>query len=1129
MKKRFFNALLLGAVLLSTNVVTSCKDYDDDINSLQSQIDKLATAEQLKSEIATLSSAVTAAKAEAIAEANKALEAAKAAQATADKAATKEQLEELRKAVEAADAAAKKAQEDLATAKANLEELIAKKADQSALDEANTKIALAQVAIAENKAAAAAAQAAAEGAKADAAQALADAKAAIAEAKTALETDIAKKADQTALDAAVSRITALEDFVGNLEDLKSKSLDAVVSEKIAEIVLDASNKESLAGRVAALESLVSSMEDGSIALNIQGLQESLDELKKEAEAIIGAYSAMVTNVSLVTSMQKVFTLAFNSNSLRLYNFYDKDNFEKISEVWGSSYSLNYTVDNRLGFTVAGEQDNVFPASKDDVDKQLEFKKGSYTVKGDMLLVRVNPTNAILKKEDISLINSQGKELTDIIECTDVKPYEGLLTRSAGEGNGLWVITYNLKKEFEQKALDAAMTEKGRQILYAVSVNTSKADVENGEKQLVSENRRVVSEYDVTLGTSPANMAYDFKVNDKSVRSIHNRFRSSESSGRLTDHVKELNWKDAPAVSANDKNTVNKLPGWNGYDDNRQNEKTLAVVMGEDITIEYPNPELNPIKGFYVTLDYAFAIGDGGTDVSEINAWNSYEYENVGTFEFKGFEKTGVKTPAKMFEGNVGTIKINNMNNVRGDIIGFRVYAVNLDGTLVDPDGRAFYVALGDAVEDGSFGPKDDVASTITPNKAADGKYLTSGKSIIRSVEKDGLKFNKNLSTWGYEDEYGNINYYRWLTSKDNPNKTSAPAVTVQFFEDENGTNPIQPWNLAAAIKNDKAKYYQIVVDNLADYIDNGEYTQTMTTFDQVNGANIPVQTVTFKWKKVLPTAFPANFAFRTAQETTAGSGEFIAYMYPNKDNSQDYRVDSNRGFGYKDMNNIFFGLDKNYVFSLATSQKVNGKDATLDVYYNDNSYVFAVANEYIKDMKHDVTVSYNYGPISTVIENGKVKTQDHKVNYGKTLKVTYACWAGVNKYAWVQNADITNGLQWSAEGTTAKVVTDMISVTNGYNNDFFGKSLWKLIDEINFLEIDGEPELLSADGQKNPYFVPAFTADRDAIIFTQNNTQIDTNPTADHEETLIFYVKDCFGHKNKVELKVNILKAKAVN
>lgn len=36
----------------------------------------------------------------------------------------------------------------------------------------------------------------------------------------------------------------------------------------------------------------------------------------------------------------------------------------------------------------------------------------------------------------------------------------------------------------------------------------------------------------------------------------------------------------------------------------------------------------------------------------------------------------------------------NGDNIIDDIIGFRVYAVNYDGTLVDPDGKAFYVKLG---------------------------------------------------------------------------------------------------------------------------------------------------------------------------------------------------------------------------------------------------------------------------------------------------------------------------------------------------------------------------------------------------------------------------------------------------
>lgn len=41
MNKKFINALLFSAALLSTGMVSSCKDYDDDINGLQEQIDAI--------------------------------------------------------------------------------------------------------------------------------------------------------------------------------------------------------------------------------------------------------------------------------------------------------------------------------------------------------------------------------------------------------------------------------------------------------------------------------------------------------------------------------------------------------------------------------------------------------------------------------------------------------------------------------------------------------------------------------------------------------------------------------------------------------------------------------------------------------------------------------------------------------------------------------------------------------------------------------------------------------------------------------------------------------------------------------------------------------------------------------
>ena len=41
MKRKYFSALLMGALTIaSVSTFTSCKDYDDDIDNLQSQIDK---------------------------------------------------------------------------------------------------------------------------------------------------------------------------------------------------------------------------------------------------------------------------------------------------------------------------------------------------------------------------------------------------------------------------------------------------------------------------------------------------------------------------------------------------------------------------------------------------------------------------------------------------------------------------------------------------------------------------------------------------------------------------------------------------------------------------------------------------------------------------------------------------------------------------------------------------------------------------------------------------------------------------------------------------------------------------------------------------------------------------------
>ena len=102
MRKKYLSALLFGALLFaSTGTFTSCKDYDDDINNLQEQLDKKASLEELNAKVAQLETAIAEAKAtaeKAKATAEEALE--KASQEGQSDGVSEEQLAELKAEIE---------------------------------------------------------------------------------------------------------------------------------------------------------------------------------------------------------------------------------------------------------------------------------------------------------------------------------------------------------------------------------------------------------------------------------------------------------------------------------------------------------------------------------------------------------------------------------------------------------------------------------------------------------------------------------------------------------------------------------------------------------------------------------------------------------------------------------------------------------------------------------------------------------------------------------------------------------------------------------------------------------------------------------------------------------------------
>lgn len=723
----------------------------------------------------------------------------------------------------------------------------------------------------------------------------------------------------------------------------------------------------------------------------------------------------------------------------------------------------------LTFTSVAEQTNTFGDLKM-TDNVFEFKKGQHTVTGDSVLIRVNPTAVTLDKANIKLMNSQKQEL-DFVECTDVHRYTGLATRATE--SGLWVVKFNLKSDFNEDALKAATETDNGKILYSVSIKDSKDS---------DPDARVVTDYDLTLEEQGGQYAGDFTVNEKSINLIHNRYTATDDR-TSTRGVPELVWKGEPATTAiTDGEKANAADRYQNKD-NRQNQKILPVELNKDITIEYPTDK--PIKGFYVTLDNAFALE---SHPSEINAWAAGTYTNVGVTDREG----NVVTRAHMFSGNKGVIQINSSKDI-DDIIGFRVYAVNLDGTLVDPDGRAFYVTLGKEASKVDLKGHDVTASN----------GVNGSKSEI--FEIDGL-VNGTLSAWTpatTNSKYG-------TNGSDKETQTS-PAFTVNFFKDKDGKEVAT--NLA------DAKYAQIVFANAAQYIDGETYTQTATITNK-NG-NV-LEEVTISATKVMPKA-PKYYSVKDNQIV---NNVYTCYLLPNgQADPAKWNAATTASKGTMDMANVI-NFDAKSINSYAVNfANTKGDKFNEPFVANPTNFTLEVASSLIDNKtQHATTITYNYGAISTSKKDGKWATAKNWAPTAQAFNTVYADVLAAPIMTWApkdwdakkkEYTATTLSLNYETKGQTISL--EKFVSSNTYNATKLGdKKLSELKNCYKFESV----ELLSNGSKHADYFTAKINGNN--IEFTpQSGT---TNPTKNVESTLTIKAKDVYGQDVTISVPVTVKK-----
>lgn len=980
MKRKYFSALLMGALTIaSVSTFTSCKDYDDDIDNLQSQIDKAglqSDIDALKTQLQDAASTASAAKTTA-----------ESALAKANDAAVKADVE---KAIQKVEVTANKAATDVATAISN----------------------------------AANAQTTADGAQ----------KAADAAAKAAK--DAQKQADQAVKDAAAAATTAnaaakQADFEKALERIGNLETSRVTADKLDEKLTQL--KEELLGADGDKETI------GSLTVKVNAYKGAVEEL----------YSA-VTSVELVETYSGV--NGFTSN-------------------WNTTNGITpLTVEMLHG--LISDDSKFGDENGNDAKPIVEYVKGKdIDVKDDAsIVVRVNPVNADLTKgAKIILLNSKGESLEDIVKVGTPSKFDKLITTRAAATvkTGLWKLPLSVAEGVSEEDFKKAVTVKDengneKAILYAVAINNT-VDF----KAEAAADRYVVSTYDVkpTYNKFVPSNDFTFKVGGKDVSEIHNRWTGyeivGENSNFSSDKNPELAWaNDAAAepVLEGEKKNVENANYRSHRSDVRYWNSLLQVEVGKPFSItDLKTSDNTAADYYYVVLDKDNAIESG---VSELNAWKNYEIDNLNKV-----------VPAS--ENLTLTIQTEAANH---DIIGFRVYAVNKDGKLLDPDGKAFYVVVGENYTSGIVGNLDAV------NKITEKKDFS---------PVDG------------------VSYGPWeLVADNNACPLSEKPVFAAVYYDKDGN---ETTNMSEVTK------IAFKVNNPALIADGATVSLKSTLRKYTDNNFYEVGTVTATYTKVLPKAFPADITFRPAQETGKGTGYFIAYMTP----ENGYTVTNKSVYGSVDLNNVFYNLDDNVSFEIADAAKdANDKLTSVRADKANNFVAKVAAKDFINSTtKHAVTAKYNYGEISLVKNNktGQWEKKPCSVDYGKSLSVTFACWHSASSYSWKEQP----ALQWKATANVIKTDIKNIAVKNTYNNDFFGGTFAQLLTN-KYLEVKAGSAHLTYEGQADPYFTVEVDATNGQFIFTQTGIQAENAPTVDHTENLEFVVVDAYGHEVPQSFKVTI-------
>ncbi len=1099
MNKKFMNALLFSAALLSAGVVTSCKDYDDDIDELRNQdeankADLTQQLEAVNSSISSLQSAQTGLQSD-IEAAEKAVQ---EAQASADEAAIAA-AEAKQAALEGQQAAIDEAAKSLTAAKEELTSLIQQ--GDNALQEDIDAVEAALTICQGHVEALLAFQGQTE-------ETLAELDKAYQELNTTVKGISAKVEDLLLrIGKAETAITSQEAALKSYQETNDVAIDDIqadLSALAAQVEkwkgLDPAELEAMGGEIEQAQQ------------DIATLNSRIATVNENLAVLYTAIYKGITHIEMVYGLQKGET----------GKKYAESDLVLLSDVAKYTYT----------FGTKGEKHNELNP-KAEMENAQSFVEGERRRLSETLLVRVTPADASLSAEEISLVDTKGTDLVSegYVRVVSVEKFQGTLTtRAAQNENGLYEITIEVGSKADdtqsfdfEKAFKEVTTMNDHQVMFALGVNQNYGALKDNAATAGGV-RKVTSSYELTFGEdrkgevgSIGFSVYETNNEDltkKRVNEIQNRWDGDVKEDKAP---YEYQWKD----------DIEVRPTWEYVNpdfnasvtryDARRNEDCFAIAQDTKFTVELDD-ETKQAKYFYISLDRDFA---GESDASELRAWNTFQEGISGDID-KVLDIDACDGKATL-SINLGDYEYDD------EILGFRVYAVNADGTYVDPDGRAFYVHVGKAAV-----ALPAVKTDIVVNPYDANYYDYSDYVLVNGIPETIIEA-ANIASYDIDSKMIEPIY------KDNDGTLISGNVFKVYYYDANKKELI--WN---DLKHGKGwqnvKYIRTQFEVGAAYlVDDHVYTGTITVKadDGRILATIPVEA-----KKSLPQTAPEGFGIKANQ---INGGIHINYLEPTKYGQ----------YGEGLLTRVFNGMDRNdegaehYIVTFENARRDGQEPEDLVVtgtngFMNYSGYRFEVAREFIDNtVKHATKVEFDWGKISYTFN----EIQDRCVASNHTITVEefetiFSCiydaeimtwdWAEsvtgkddknpVITYAETYNAFNPSGLTW-----------EVIESTNSFNDTDFGKTLKEFvtardkefgsaIDRMNgqyksialYTNVDDKTT-------KNEYFEPYFDYSGNLCFKPTKHDPYD-NPTDNVESTLRIVYVDIFGHDVVIDLPVTVEK-----